>query len=115
MPGNVYSVDGSNLPDFRRPSREFQRASPKADNRAICSHCGETEHLQRRALCRHHPESQREGVLLSAHYGDAESVDLFSQVLYSHQHLQNQSQPHRYRSIRELSRLITLTIRLVKR
>jgi hypothetical protein len=39
------------------------------------------------------PQSQREGALLSAHYGVAESMDLFTEVLLSHEHLREQFSP----------------------
>ena len=93
-PGNVYSVDGSNLPGLSSP----EAAIPAGiTGRPTIGQFAATAGKQN--LCnaeRYHditPQSQREGALLSAHYEVAESVDLFTEVLFSHQHLKYQIGP----------------------
>ena len=113
-PGNVYSVDGSNLPGLSSP---FAGIPAGITGRPTIGQFAATAGKQNICNVERYvditPESQREGVLLSAHYGDAESVDLFSQVLYSHQHLQNQLAPQIQEYPGSCLRLITrLTIRL---
>jgi iron complex outermembrane receptor protein len=83
-PGNVYSVDGSNLPGLSSPQAgiptgirgmpTLQQFAPTAGKLNVCS-------LQRYGDIT--PWSQRESALLSAHYEFAESADLFTETLLS--------------------------------
>lgn len=93
-PGNVYSVDGSNLPGLSssqagipagvRGSPTLQQFVPTAGKLNVCS-------LQRYGDIT--PWSQRESALVSAHYDLTESADLFTEILFSHRNLRNQFGP----------------------
>ena len=90
-PGNVYSLDGSNLPGLSSPEAGIpagvtgtptrQQFAATAGKLNVCNGFRNSDLT---------PQSQREGVLLSAHYDVAESTDLFTEILFSHGHLQNQ-------------------------
>jgi iron complex outermembrane receptor protein len=93
-PGNVYSVDGSNLPGLSSP----EAAIPAGiTGRPTIGQFAATAGKQN--LCNAFqyqditPHSQREGALLSAHYDLTESIDLFTDVLFSHGYLRNQVAP----------------------
>jgi iron complex outermembrane receptor protein len=93
-PGNVYSPDGSNLPGLSSAEAAIpagitgiptlQQFVATAGKQNVCS-AGRYVDIT--------PQSQREGALLSAHYNVTESIDIFTEVLYSHQHLRNQIAP----------------------
>jgi iron complex outermembrane recepter protein len=93
-PGNVYSVDGSNLPGLS----SSEAAIPAGiSGRPTIGQFAATAGKQN--LCNDFqyqditPQSQREGALLSAHYEVAHSVDLFTEVVFSHGYLRNQVGP----------------------
>jgi len=93
-PGNVYSVDGSNLPGLSSP----EAAIPAGiTGRPTIGQFAAT--AGRQNLCNGDrysditPQTQRESALLSAHYDATGSMDIFAEVLYSHQHLQYQAAP----------------------
>jgi iron complex outermembrane receptor protein len=93
-PGNVYSVDGSNLPGLSSPYAAIPAGitgTPTIGQFATTA--GKQNLCNANRYLDITPQSQREGALLSAHYLLAESVDLFTEVLFSHQHLQNQTGP----------------------
>ena len=93
-PGNVYSVDGvSNLPGLSSPYAgipsgivgkptigEFTATAGKLN---VCN-AGRYSDIT--------PRSQREGVLLSAHYEVNEYADLFTEALLSHREVRNRVQ-----------------------
>jgi iron complex outermembrane receptor protein len=90
-PGNVYSVDGSNLPGLPSPEAAIPAGitgtptigqfAATAGKQNLCNFARYIDIT---------PHFQREGALLSAHYAVSESVDLFTEVLFSHGSLQNQ-------------------------
>jgi iron complex outermembrane receptor protein len=93
-PGNVYSVDGSNLPGLS----SSESAIPAGiTGRPTTGQFAAT--AGRQNLCNPQryfditPHTQREGALLSAHYDVAESMELFTEVLFSHQHVRYQAGP----------------------
>ena len=72
--GSVLSRGGNS----RRHHRETH-------DRTVCGHRREIERLQFGITTTDiTPHTQREGALLSAHYAVAESIDLFTEVLFSH-------------------------------
>ncbi len=93
-PGNVYSQNGSNLPGLSSPEAAIpagitgvptlQQFAATAGKQNLCSAFRYVDIT---------PQSQRVGALLSAHYEVAESADLFTEVLFSHRHLQDQIDP----------------------
>ena len=90
-PGNVYSVDGTNLPGLNsaqaaipagitgRPTIGQFQATAGGQN--LCNIGRYTDIT---------PQTQRESALLSAHYELSQFVDLFTDVLFSYQHLRYQ-------------------------
>ena len=93
-PGNVYSVDGSNLPGLASPEAAIpagiigtptvQQFAATAGKQNFCAAQRYTDIT---------PQSRREGALLSAHYDVTDSVDLFADVLFSHKYLRYQVGP----------------------
>jgi iron complex outermembrane receptor protein len=93
-PGNVYSVDGSNLSGLSSPEAAIpggitgvptlQQFAAAAGKQNLCS-------AERYADIT--PRSQREGALFSAHYNIGQSIDLFTEVLLSHQYRRDQNGP----------------------
>ena len=93
-PGNVYSVDGSNLPGLSssqagipagvKGTPTLQQFVPTAGKLNVCS-LGRYEDIT--------PWSQRESALLTAHYDLFESAELFTEILFSHRNLRNQFGP----------------------
>jgi iron complex outermembrane receptor protein len=93
-PGNVYSVDGSNLPGLSLP----ETAIPAGiTGRPTIGQFAATAGTQNLCNALRYmditPHSQREGALLAAHYEVAQSVDLFTEVLFSHGTLEDQTSP----------------------
>jgi iron complex outermembrane receptor protein len=88
QPGNVYSVDGTNLPGLSSPYAAIPPGitgkptigefTGTAGKRNFCSFLSYGDIV---------PQTQREGALLSGHYDVADSVDLFTEVLFSHGNL----------------------------
>src|SRR4029077_18356352 len=96
-PGNVYSVDGTNLPGLSSAQAgipagiagtpTIAQFAATAGKLHVCNGGRDVDIT---------PQSQRAGALLSAHYEVAQSVDLFTEVLLSYRHLHNQSGPQVY-------------------
>ncbi len=91
-PGNVYSADGvSNLPGLSSPFAAIpagitgiptvQQFVATAGKQNLCNALRYMDIT---------PKSQREGALLAAHYEVSESMDLFTQVLFSHGRVEDQ-------------------------
>ena len=93
-PGNVYSVDGSNLPGLSSPEAgipagitgrptigQFAATAGKPN---VCNFVRWNDIT---------PHTQREGVLLSARYAMTDSLDFFTDVLFSHQQVRYDSGP----------------------
>jgi iron complex outermembrane receptor protein len=95
VPGNVYSTDGvSNLPGLSSPNAAIPAGitgTPTIGQFAATA--GKLNVCNSAAYRDITPESQREGALLSAHYNVGESMDLFTEVLFSHGHLRDQEGP----------------------
>jgi iron complex outermembrane receptor protein len=93
-PGNVYSLDGRNLPGLSSPYAGIpagitgvpgrQQFGPTMGKLNVCNAFRYSDVS---------PEFQREGALLSAHYDVTDSMDLFTDILFSHGHLRNQLAP----------------------
>ncbi len=93
-PGNVYSVDGSNLPGLSSPEAGIPAGiSGKPTIGQFAATAGKLNVCNFRRYIDIAPQVQREGALFSAHYEVAKSVDLFTEVLLSHGHLRNQTGP----------------------
>jgi iron complex outermembrane recepter protein len=88
VPGNVYSVDGSNLPGLSSPyaaipagitgTPTIAQFAAAAGKQNICNPTRFQDLV---------PFSQREGALLSARYDVTDSVELFTDLLFSHRDL----------------------------
>jgi iron complex outermembrane receptor protein len=90
-PGTVYSVDGSNLPGLSSPEAGIPVGiTGKPTIGQFAATAGKQNLCNAQRYTDITPQSQREGALLSAHYDVAESMDLFSEVLFSHRHLRSQ-------------------------
>jgi iron complex outermembrane receptor protein len=93
-PGNVYSVDGNNLPGLASSHAgipagvlgvpTIAQFAPTAGKQNVCN-LGRYSDITSR--------SHREGVLLSAKYQFTESGELFTEVLFSHKTVQSQGGP----------------------
>jgi iron complex outermembrane recepter protein len=93
-PGNVYSVDGSNLPGLSAPYAAIPAGIVgKPTIGQFAGTAGKQNICNAERYVDITPQSQREGALLSAHYDVAESIELFTDVLFSHQNLRNQLDP----------------------
>jgi iron complex outermembrane receptor protein len=93
-PGNVYSVDGSNLPGLSSPEAAIPAGITGRPTIGQFEATAGTQNLCNAS--RYHditPRSQREGALLSAHYELANSLEFFTETLLSHGHLQSQNGP----------------------
>jgi len=84
-PGNVYSVDGTNLPGLSAP---YAAIPAGITGRPTIGEFGPTAgKLNACSLYQYFditPESNRESVLLSAHYELADTMDLFVEMLFAH-------------------------------
>jgi iron complex outermembrane recepter protein len=93
-PGNVYSVDGSNLPGLSSPQAGIPAGiSGRPTIGQFAATAGKLNVCNQDRYRDITPRSQREGALLLAHYELTESADLFTEILLSHRHLQNQFGP----------------------
>jgi iron complex outermembrane receptor protein len=91
-PGNVYSLNGTNLPGLSSPEAGIpagitgtptvQQFVPAAGKLNVCDSL-----LRFRDIT---PESRRTGALFSAHYHVADSTELFTDIMVSHRDLRNQ-------------------------
>jgi iron complex outermembrane receptor protein len=93
-PGNVYSVDGSNLPGLSSPQAGIPTGiSGRPTIGQFAATAGKLNVCNSARYLDITPRSQREGALLSAHYQFSESTDFFTEILLSHRHLQAQTAP----------------------
>jgi iron complex outermembrane receptor protein len=93
-PGNVYSVDGSNLPGLSSPFAAIPAGITGAPTIGQFTEAGGKQNICNGLRYSDiTPHSQREGALLSAHYEVTESVDLFTEMLFSHKTLRAQIGP----------------------
>jgi iron complex outermembrane receptor protein len=93
-PGNVYSLDGSNLPGLSSPQAGIPTGiSGKPTIGQFTATAGKLNVCNAGQYNDITPESHREGALLSAHYEFAKSVDLFTEILFSHKTLRIQNGP----------------------
>ena len=90
-PGNVYSLNGGNLPGLNSP-----QAAVPAGLTGTATIQDFVATAGRNNSCREYvagttliSPSEREGVLLTGHYALSESVDLFTEVLTSHETVSN--------------------------
>jgi iron complex outermembrane recepter protein len=94
VPGNVYSVDGSNLPGLSSPEAAIPAGiTGRPTIGQFAATAGKQNLCNAERYADITPQSSREGALLSAHYDVAESVDLFTEVLFSHKYLRSQVGP----------------------
>jgi len=92
-PGNVYSVDGSNLPGLSSPEAGIPAGlSGKPTIGQFAATAGKLNVCNAGRYSDITPWSAREGVLLMAHYEFSEYADLFTEVLASHRDVRNQVQ-----------------------
>jgi iron complex outermembrane receptor protein len=85
-PGNIYALNGQNLPGLSSPQAgipigisgipTIQQFSTTAGKLNLCNSNRNTALI---------PSAQREGALLSGHYKIGESMDIFAEVLFSHE------------------------------
>lgn len=93
-PGNVYSVDGLNLPGLSSPEAAIPAGiSGRPTIGQFAATAGKQNLCNSLRYVDITPQSRREGALLSAHYEVAQSLDLFTEVLFSHGHVEAQSGP----------------------
>jgi iron complex outermembrane receptor protein len=93
-PGNVYSVDGSNLPGLSSPEAAIPGGiTGKPTIGQFAATAGTQNLCNALRYMDITPQSQREGALLSAHYEVARSMDLFTEVLFSHGTVEDQIGP----------------------
>ena len=93
-PGNVYSVDGSNLPGLSAPFAAIPAGISGVPTVAqFAATAGKSNVCNAGRYFDITPESQRESALLSAYYNVGGSMDLFAEALLSHQHLRSQIGP----------------------
>jgi iron complex outermembrane receptor protein len=98
-PGNVYSVDGSNLPGLSSPEAAIPAGiTGRPTIGQFAATAGKQNLCNANRYADITPQSHREGALLSAHYEVAESMDLFAEVLFSHGHLRNYNAPQIFAS-----------------
>jgi iron complex outermembrane receptor protein len=90
-PGNVYSLNGQNLPGLSAPQAGIPAGisgTPMiqqfAGTAARLNHCN---YLATTDLI---PEVQREGILLTAHYRVSDAADFFTETLLSHEQIRSQ-------------------------
>jgi iron complex outermembrane recepter protein len=87
-PGNVYSLDGQNLPGLSSPHAAIPAGiSGTPTTQQFAGTAGQLNQCNTFRTTALVPQAQREGALLSAHYQMAGSMDLFTEILFSHQHL----------------------------
>jgi iron complex outermembrane recepter protein len=93
-PGNVFSVDGSDLPALSSPQAAIPAGiTGKPTIAQFIPTAGKLNLCNPDQYVSITPRSQRGGALLSGHYELSESTDLFTEVLFSHRHLQEQIGP----------------------
>jgi iron complex outermembrane receptor protein len=90
-PGNVYSLTGQDLPGISSPQAGIPTGisgTPSTQQfAATAGKLNKCNSFSRDTLI---PSTRREGVLASAHYHVSEAVDLFTEVIFSHERLQAQ-------------------------
>jgi iron complex outermembrane recepter protein len=89
-PGNVYSLDGLNLPGLSSSKAGIPTGvsgTPTIQQfAATAGKLNRCNYLQNVSLI---PQVRRAGALLSAHYQIAGAADLFAEILFSHQQVKN--------------------------
>jgi iron complex outermembrane receptor protein len=94
QPGNVYSIDGANLPGLSSPYAAIPAGITGKPTIGQFAGTAGTQNFCSGLLFNDiTPQSQREGALLSANYNLTNSVNLFTEVLFSHRNLQYQVGP----------------------
>jgi len=89
-PGNVYSLDGGNLPGLSSPQAGIPAGiSGRPTIGQFAPTAGKPNQCNYTQSFAFVPYSQREGALLSAHYHATEAAEFFTEVLFSHQNLEN--------------------------
>jgi iron complex outermembrane receptor protein len=92
-PGNVYSLDGSNLPGLSSSHAAIPAGISGIPTTAqFAATAGRSNACNLERYIDITPRSRREGALLSAHYQLAEQADLFGEILLSHRTVQNLAQ-----------------------
>jgi len=82
-PGNVYSLDGSNLPGLSSPEAAIPVGiTGRPTTGQFAATAGKSNVCNSFRYSDITPHTEREGALLFAHYDVTESVDLFTQVLF---------------------------------
>jgi len=85
-PGNVYSLNGQNLPGLSSSQAGIPpgiSGTPTVQQfTATAGHLNQCNVYRNSSL---NPATQRAGALLSGHYQLTESMDLFSEILFSHE------------------------------
>ena len=90
-PGNVFSLDGQNLPGLNSPQAAIPVGVTGAPTRQqFVATAGQQNQCNINRLFALLPATQREGALLSAHHAIAESMDLFTEVMFSQTDLRAQ-------------------------
>jgi len=91
QPGNVYSINGANLPGLSSPYAAIPAGiTGKPTIGQFAGTAGMQNFCSSLLIGDITPRSEREGALLSANYKLTDSVNLFTEVLFSHRDLQNQ-------------------------
>lgn len=91
-PGNVYSLNGQNLPGLSSPQAGIPTGiSGTPTTQQFVASAGKLNACNTFRNIGLIPYTQRTGALLSAHYQVAESMDLFTEVIFSHEHLEDLS------------------------
>jgi iron complex outermembrane receptor protein len=93
-PGNVYSLNGQNLPGLSSPQAGIPAGisgTPTVQQfAATAGHPNECNYHQDSSLI---PASNTEGTYLSGHYEVARSIEFFSEILFTHAALQADDVP----------------------
>jgi len=87
-PGNVFSLNGQNLPGLNSPQAAIPTGiTGKPTIGQFVATAGQQNQCNFFRNVSLLPDTQRTGALLSAHYAIAESVDLFTEVMFSNMNL----------------------------
>jgi iron complex outermembrane recepter protein len=87
-PGNVYSLNGQNLPGLSSPEAGIPAGiSGTPTQQQFAATAGKLNHCNAFLNSGFIPSTQREGALLSGHYQAGESLDFFTETLFTHENL----------------------------
>ena len=90
-PGNVYSVDGSNLPGLSSPEAAIPTGiTGRPTIGQFLATAGKQNGCNALRYTDITPHTEREGAVLSAHYDITQSIDIFTEVLASRQNIRAQ-------------------------